>query len=110
MKDPAILIRHVLDAIVRKEEYTKELTKVDFENNFLVQDAVLRNIILIDEAAKNIPEEFKQEHAVVEWRKIVGMRNKVVHEYFIIDVETVWNVVQRDLPQLKLTFSKLLNR
>lgn len=110
MKDPLILIRHVLDAIVRIEAYIKELSKEDFENNFLVQDAVLRNIILIGEAAKNIPEEFKQKYADVEWRKIVGMRNKVVHKYFIIDVETVWNVLQRDLPLLKQTFSKLLNQ
>lgn len=108
MKDPVILIRHILDAVVRIEQYTTKLTQADFENNFMVQDAVLRNLILVGEAAKNIPEEFKQKFTHIEWKKIVGMRNKVVHEYFIIDIETVWNVIQRDLPLLKHSFSALL--
>lgn len=110
MKDPVILLRHVLDAIVRIEEYTNGVSQSDFERNFLIQDAVLRNIILIGEAAKNIPEDFKHQSPEIEWKKIVGMRNKVVHEYFIIDVDTVWNVVERDLPQLKQAFAKLSNQ
>ena len=109
MKDPLILVRHILDAIAKIEGYTKEFNQSDFEENFLVQDAVIRNIILIGEAAKNVPYDFKKKFTHIEWKQIVGMRNKVVHEYFVIDVETVWNVIQRDLPELKQAFSKLLN-
>lgn len=110
MKDPNVLIKHILDAITRIQEYTRDIHQTDFEKNFLIQDAVLRNITIIGEATRNISDEFKNKFQDVEWRKITGMRNKVVHEYFIVDNETVWNVIQRDLPQLKQIFSQLLNQ
>ncbi|QLH32006.1 MAG: DUF86 domain-containing protein [Cyclobacteriaceae bacterium] len=70
MKDPVILIRHILDAVVRIEQYTTELTQADFENNFMVQDAVLRNLILISEAAKTSPKNSNRSLRILNGRKL----------------------------------------
>jgi uncharacterized protein with HEPN domain len=109
MRDHFILVRHILGAIDRVEQYTEGLDLQAFLNNFMVQDAVIRNLENVGEASRNIPQEFKNEFASVPWKQINGMRNKLIHEYFVVDLETVWIVVCDDLPPLKLAMLEVLN-
>ncbi len=65
----------------------------------------MRNLEIIGEAANRLPENFRTQHSDIEWRKIIGLRNRVVHDYFNIDVEIVWEIIQTDLPIFKSRLS-----
>ena len=96
-----LLLKDILTAIKHIEKYTKGLTLVKFSENDLVLDAVARNLEVIGEASKNLPDEIKTKHKDVEWKKIAGLRNIIAHEYFGIDVVIIWDIIQVKLPELK---------
>lgn len=101
---------HILDAIRRIEEYTAEVDEVGFLGNTMIQDAVLRNIEIIGEAARNIERaapDYAAQHPEVPWTVIYTMRNRIAHGYFKVDLEIVWNTVKRDLPDLIETIATL---
>jgi len=106
-KDPKIFIEHILESIARIEEYTKAKTKKEFLKSRQTQDAVIRRIEVIGEAVKNIPEETKQKHPNIPWRKIAGMRDILVHEYFGVDLELTWKVIKEDIVDLKREILKV---
>lgn len=87
-----LYITHVLEAIQKIEKYTKDLNKDQFLNkdNEIVQDAVIRELQVIGEAVKNFSEGIKERNLSLPWRDIEGMRNKLIHEYFRIDLKVVW--------------------
>lgn len=109
MKDPIVLVRHILGAIDRIEKYVEGLSHLEFERNVLVQDGVIRNREIIGEASKGLPSDFKQKFPELPWRKIKDMRNKLTHEYFSVDLEILWNVVTQDLPELKNLMVEVFN-
>ena len=109
MKDQLILVRHILGAIDRVEQYTLGMSKEEFLSNFLVQDGVLRNSEIIGEACKNINSEMKEQYSQIPWRDITAMRNKLIHEYFGVDIETLWNVIQFNLAELKKHVLTIIN-
>jgi uncharacterized protein with HEPN domain len=74
----------------------------------MVHDAVIRQIEIIGEAARNISQEFKDKHANIPWIKMIGIRNKVIHEYFSVNFSVVWDTVKVDLPSLKKSIKKIL--
>lgn len=100
MKDAAIYLRHIRDAITRIEKYTAQGRKAFFEDS-MVQDAVIRNLEVIGEAVRSLPPELKRRHPEIPWRSITALRNVLIHEYFGVDLEIVWRVVQRRIPTLK---------
>ena len=72
-----------------------------------LQDQIIRRIQVIGEAVKNLPDDLKRSHPEVPWRDIAGMRDIVIHQYFGIDLEFVWNVLTKDIPDLKLKILKI---
>lgn len=74
----------------------------------LLQDAVLHRVMIICEAVKGLPEEFRIEHPDIEWTAIAGMRDVLLHEYFQVDLELTWEVVESDLPELRQQLTRLL--
>ena len=110
-RDSQLFLKHIRDSINDVENYTRGVTL----NSFLVytnkekQDAVIRKIEIIGEAVKNLPEDFKQKHPEIAWQKIAGMRNKLIHQYFGVDLELVWEVAKNNLPVLKNQIEELLN-
>ena len=97
-------ITHILQAIERIYRYTEDIDEIGFLQNDMVQDAIIRNIEVIGEAARNIERhysDFAQKHAEIPWEDIYLMRNRVSHGYFSVDLEVVWTTVQRDIPELR---------
>lgn len=94
-------LRHILDAIDRIRKYTTGINKDTFLSGPLVQDAVIRNIEVIGEAANRLSAEFIAKHNAITWRDIAGMRHRLIHGYMTVNLQTVWNVVERELPGLE---------
>ncbi len=90
---------HILDSIARIERYT-EAGKNAFLADTLIQDAVLRNLEVIGEAVKQLSEEARAAAPEILWRRIAGMRDKLIHDYLGVSLELVWGVVERELPRL----------
>lgn len=99
--DPQVYIGHILDAIDIIQEYCKNLEFEDFEQNVLIKNTVVRQLEVIGEASKRLPDEFKALTNKIPWGDVSAMRNHIVHDYFEIDLEKVWDVVNNHLPILK---------
>ena len=96
-----LYIDHILESIAKIESFAAGLNLETFRKNLLVQSAVMRELEIIGEAAKKLSDEFKKQHSGIVWREVAGMRDKLAHDYFEIDVEVVWKTVIEELPQLK---------
>jgi uncharacterized protein with HEPN domain len=99
------LLQHILDAIDRATSYVSNMGVGEFANDSRTQDAVLHSLQVIGEAANKIRAanpQFAQEHPDIPWDLMYGMRNRIVHNYFEVDLEVVWRTVQQDLPALRL--------
>lgn len=90
----------VLECIRKIETYTKDLSFENFTLNELIQDAVVRNLEIIGEAVKKLPDELKIIRPEIQWRNIAGLRDIIAHDYFGLDYEIVWDVVKNKLPEL----------
>lgn len=103
-------VQDIKEAITRIEHYTKGLTYRKFLRDIKTQDAVVRNLEIMGEAVKTISADFRKKHADVEWTSIARMRDKLVHHYFGVNWEIVWDVVRQKLPQLKSQIERVLSR
>jgi len=100
-KDVKVYLDDILESIKKIKKYVEGLSEEEFYDKDQVQDSVLRRLEIIGEAVSNLPKEFKEEHSGVPWREISGMRNVLIHEYFGVNMERVWKVVEEDLPELE---------
>lgn len=108
-QDYKAYLKDILEAIRRIEKYTKGLSFDEFAGDELTQDGVVRNLEVIGEAVKNIPEDVKNKKNEVEWRKIAGLRDILIHAYFGVDVDIVWEVVKDKVPELKEKVLEILS-
>jgi uncharacterized protein with HEPN domain len=100
-RDMTLFIEDILECISLIEKSFKDLNKEDFKEDRDIQDATIRRIEVIGEAVKNIPENFRKKYPKIEWKKIAGLRDILIHAYFGINLERVWDIVKYDLPELK---------
>lgn len=106
-KDPLVFLEHILESIELIEQYTNEISKGKFNETKSIQDSVVRRIEIIGEAVKNMPTDFVQKHSSIEWSKIARTRDRMIHHYFGVDLDEVWNIVKKDLPRLKKQIQKI---
>ena len=107
-RDYRVYLEDVLEAIRKIAGYTTGLSLEVFTGDVKTLDAVVRNLEVIGEAIKNVPDEVRSKHPEVDWKKIAGLRDVLIHAYFAIDVETVWDIVQNKLPLLGKQIKKIL--
>ncbi len=100
MKKDSVYLRHILDAIEKIESYA-EVGKDTFMSTAHWQDATIRNLEIIGEAVKRLSDDFKKRNTNIPWRNVAGLRDVLIHDYMGVDLESVWNVVQANLPELK---------
>ena len=103
-----VYLRHILDAILRIGEYLQGINEEEFYRKYLVQDGVIRQLEIIGEATKNIPESFRTFHPEIPWRSMAGIRDKLIHNYFGINLKVVWKTATEDLPTLNSKIPKFL--
>jgi len=106
-KDPKIFLAHILESIGEIERNIQNLTEEEFLANTTIQDAIIRRLEIIGEATKNLPEPFKSEHPNIEWRKVAGLRDVIVHGYFRLSLKLIWKIAQNNIPELKKQLIKI---
>ncbi len=109
IRDDAVYLHHILDAINRIEEYVSGLNHEGFIRSSLVQDGVIRQIEIIGEATKNLSPALKERYPVIPWKDIAGMRDKLIHQYFGVDISAVLETVAQDLPDFKIQIGGILS-
>ena len=107
-KDNTIYLRHIRDAIQRVERHLAGVSWTRFWQSELVQDAVVRQLEIIGEAARNLSDDFCRAHPEIPWSQIIGMRNRLIHAYFAVDLTIVWEITHIDLPLLEVQIERIL--
>jgi len=102
-RDESLYLEDIRESCEKVLKFTRGMTYKDFVHDDLHFDAVLRNLEIIGEAVKNISEETRQKFPQIKWRKIAGFRNIVAHEYFGVNEETIWDIVENEVPALLAT-------
>ena len=104
-----LYIKDIVEYMERAEEYVKTLDFNQFTEDKKTYDAVIRCIKVIGEASKNVPNEIRNRYPAIPWRDMAGMRDKIIHSYFTVDLEAVWLVVTEEIPRLKPLLLKILD-
>ena len=107
-RDVNLFIQDISDNINNIESFSKNLNKEKFESNKLRQNAIIRCLEIIGEAAKNILDSFREKYLDIPWRKVAGFRDVLSHAYFGVSIERVWNIIELDLPNIKKEIEKII--
>jgi uncharacterized protein with HEPN domain len=108
-RDYEVYLEDIRDAIDKVKRYTAGLTRETFENDDKTVDAVVRNLEIIGEAVKMIPESLRLAHMNIEWKKIAGLRDILAHQYFVIDIDIIWDILDNKLPALEGKINEILS-
>jgi len=109
-RDYKLFLTDIRDCANRILGYTMDKSFGEFIENQMLIDAVVRNLEIIGEATKNLPDTIRQRYPQVEWRKIAGLRDIVIHEYFGIDYEILWDIIQNKIPDLVVKIQEVLKK
>lgn len=106
-KEDFVFIKHILESIEAIEEFSKDLILEELSRNRLKKSAIIREIEVIGEAAKNISNDFTKKYPEIPWKNIIGTRDIMAHKYFGVNIEVVWKIITQDIPQLKKQVLKI---
>ena len=106
--EPREFLRHILAEATYLEATSATLTREQFLNDETVQRAFVRSLEIIGEATKRIPKDVRAQHPTIEWRAMAGMRDRLIHEYFGVDLDLVWDVVQHKIPPLRAHLAPII--
>ena len=107
-RDEKIIFEDILEAINKIEKYTAGMIYQKFVNDDKTTDAVIRNLEIIGEASNQLSEETQEKYNEIIWHQIIGLRNRVIHVYFGVDTEIIWDVIINDLPDFKIKIEKMI--
>jgi uncharacterized protein with HEPN domain len=107
-KDPLVYVDDIYDSIKAIQKYTFGLSRADFMASSEKQDAVIRRLEVIGEAANRLTDDFRRHYPEIPWSGIVGLRNVLIHEYDTIDLDRVWQTIVKNIPELELKIRKVL--
>ena len=105
-----LLVEDIWESIEKIERYTEGMTQDNFQSDEKTTDAVVRNFEIIGEAAGRLPEDFTSRYSEIEWVKIIGLRNRIVHEYFGVDLQIIWQILKKDIPAFKASLKNIRSR
>ena len=106
----ALFVRHMLDAVNRVMEVTAKTTKDQFERDWMIQDALIRELEVLGEAAGRVTHDLTVRHAEIPWREITGLRHKLIHDYFVVALDVVWDTANVDVPEVRPLLMALLEQ
>ena len=104
MSRDKILLQHMLDAAKEALSFASGKTRTDLETNRMLVLSLVKDIEIIGEAASRVSEEFKASYPQIPWQEIIGMRNRLIHVYFDVDLDVLWSTVTKNLPQFVAEF------
>jgi len=107
-KDDTVYLRHIIDAFLQIERYTNGFTYEEFLSNSLLQDAVIRQLEVMGEAARNLSADLQNEYPAIPWRQMISLRNRMIHAYFNVNLQIIWEIIQGDIPNLKQDMMRVL--
>ena len=107
-KSPEEYLKHILDELDYLLNSSKDVSQEQFMHDMTLQRAFSRSLEIIGEAAKNLPQDFTKNHKEVEWKSIAGLRDRLIHHYFGVDYEIVWDVIRNEVPKLKIQIARIL--
>ncbi len=99
-KDDLVYVGHMLDMSLKAKEFTSGIDRDEYDQNELLRLALIHIFQTIGEAAQHVSPEFQEAHPEIPWHEVIGMRNRLVHDYMNVDEDVIWEVVQQDLPPL----------
>jgi uncharacterized protein with HEPN domain len=108
-RTPRLLLEDILDSCYKILEYTKDISFEEFERDNKTIDAVIRNFEIIGEASHLLPENIKEKPSGVEWHRIRGFRNRIIHDYFGVDLQIIWKITHEQIPDLISGITHILN-
>lgn len=107
IKEPQIFLQHILESIELIEKRIKNSTQEKFINDIDLQDMIIRRLEIIGEAVRNISKDFRKDHSEINWQNPADMRSPLIHGYFQVDLNIVWDTITNDLPLFKRQIEKL---
>lgn len=109
-RNEMLLLNDILDSISKIKKYVSGFSYPEFINDSKTCDAVIRNFEIIGEAANRLPEEIREKYIEINWFRIRGFRNRIVHDYMGIDYQIVWSIIQNDIDELEIKISKIVSQ
>jgi len=105
-----LFVEDILEAIDKIKRHIEGLTYETFVKNELVIDAVIRNLEIIGEASRNLPEDVRKKYPEIPWGRMIGLRNIIIHEYFGVDLAIIWEIITKNLPETKPKIVAMLKK